>query len=297
MRRGIVWLLVAVLLLGAPLMTYAAENDELDLTQTGSIEVTMKQEEVVVPGGTLTLYRVGEIQQQNGNYSFGLVEDFADSGESLEDISSPELAEGLAGFAQVEKGKTLQIDENGNVMFDDLELGLYLVVQYDAAEGYENVSPFLVSVPVNINGTYIYQVDATPKVGLINGGPPIPPDVTPTPTPGPDVTPTPTPGPDVTPTPTPGPDVTPTPTPGPYDTPTPTPGPDITPTPAPTPTPPPTVVPTPTPVVTPTPTPAPTLPQTGQLNWPIPLLAVVGLALFVVGWILRFGQKKENDEK
>lgn len=283
MRRGIVWLLIAVLLLGTPSVTFAAENGELDLTQTGSIEVTMKQEEEVVPGGTLTLYRVGEIQQQDGNYSFGLVEDFADSGESLEDITSPELAEGLAGFAQEENGKTLQIDENGNVMFDDLELGLYLVVQYDAAEGYENVSPFLVSVPVNINGTYIYQVDATPKVGLINGGPPTPPDVTPTPTPAPDVTPTPTPGPDDTPTP--DPDVTPTP------------GPDDTPTPAPTPTTPPAVVPTPTPVVTPTPTPAPTLPQTGQLNWPIPLLAVAGLAVFVAGWILRFGQKKEKDEK
>lgn len=285
MRRGIVWLLIAVLCFGTPLLTYAAGSGELDLTQTGSIEVTMKQEEEVVPGGTLTLYRVGEIQQQNGDYSFGLVEDFADSGESLEDITSPELAEGLAGFAQEENGKTLQIDENGNVMFDDLELGLYLVVQYNAAEGYENVSPFLVSVPVNINGTYIYQVDATPKVGLINGGPPAPPDVTPTPTPEPDVTPTP--GPDVTPTPTPGPDVTPTPTPDP----------DVTPTPAPTPTPPPTVVPTPTPVVTPTPTPAPTLPQTGQLNWPIPLLAVAGLAVFAAGWILRFGQKKEKDEK
>ncbi len=288
MRRGIIWLLTAVLLFGTPLLTYAAGSGELDLTQTGSIEVTMKQEEVVVPGGTLTLYRVGEIQQKNGDYSFGLVDDFADSGASLEDITSPELAEGLAGYAQVEKGNTLQIDENGNVMFDDLELGLYLVVQYDAAEGYENVSPFLVSVPVHINGSYIYQVDATPKVGLIKGGPPTPPDVTPTPEP--DVTPTP--GPDVTPTPEP--DVTPTP--GPDDTPTPEPDVTPTPTPVPTPTPPPTVVPTPTPVVTPTPTPAPTLPQTGQLNWPIPLLAVTGLAVFVVGWILRFGEKKEKDE-
>lgn len=271
MRRGIVWLLIAVLLLGTPMGIYAAGSEELDLTQTGSIEVTMKQEEMVVPGGTLTLYRVGEIQQQNGQYGFGLVGDFADSGVSLDDITAPELAEGLAAFAQADKGETLQIDENGNVMFDDLELGLYLVVQYDAAEGYENVSPFLVTVPVHINGSYIYQVDATPKVGVINGEPP-----TPTPTPTPSPTPTPTP--------------TPSPTPGPGETPTPTPV--VTPTPAPTS--PPTPIPTPTP--TPTPTPEPTLPQTGQLNWPIPLLAVSGLTVFVIGWILRFGKKKEKDE-
>lgn len=41
----------------------------------------------------------------------------------------------------------------------------------------------------------------------------------------------------------------------------------------------------------------PNLPQTGQLNWPIPLLAVSGLVLFVIGWILRFGKKREQYEK
>ncbi|XJZ57410.1 LPXTG cell wall anchor domain-containing protein [Lactobacillus delbrueckii subsp. bulgaricus] len=29
---------------------------------------------------------------------------------------------------------------------------------------------------------------------------------------------------------------------------------------------------------------APRLPQTGQLNWPIPLLALAGLTLFIWGW-------------
>lgn len=39
------------------------------------------------------------------------------------------------------------------------------------------------------------------------------------------------------------------------------------------------------------------LPQTGQLNWPVPVLAVSGLTVFVLGWYLRFGRKKESDEK
>ena len=38
------------------------------------------------------------------------------------------------------------------------------------------------------------------------------------------------------------------------------------------------------------------LPQTGQLNWPVPLLAVSGLAVFVLGWYLRFGRKKDGYE-
>ncbi len=33
------------------------------------------------------------------------------------------------------------------------------------------------------------------------------------------------------------------------------------------------------------------LPQTGQLNWPIPVLAALGMGFFITGWILRHGRK------
>lgn len=39
----------------------------------------------------------------------------------------------------------------------------------------------------------------------------------------------------------------------------------------------------------------PKLPQTGQLNWPVPVLAVSGLAIFTLGWFLR--KKEERYEK
>jgi LPXTG-motif cell wall-anchored protein len=39
----------------------------------------------------------------------------------------------------------------------------------------------------------------------------------------------------------------------------------------------------------------PSLPQTGQTNWPVPLMAATGLILFVIGWLLCF-RKKENME-
>ena len=35
------------------------------------------------------------------------------------------------------------------------------------------------------------------------------------------------------------------------------------------------------------------LPQTGQLNWPVPFMAVTGLVVFTVGWVLYFGKKRE----
>ena len=41
----------------------------------------------------------------------------------------------------------------------------------------------------------------------------------------------------------------------------------------------------------------PQLPQTGQLNWPIPLMTVAGLTLFAIGWSLCFGKKNEFYEE
>ena len=46
------------------------------------------------------------------------------------------------------------------------------------------------------------------------------------------------------------------------------------------------VKPTPSPTPSPTPPPGPKLPQTGQLNWPVPLLAGLGLACVLTGGML-----------
>lgn len=37
--------------------------------------------------------------------------------------------------------------------------------------------------------------------------------------------------------------------------------------------------------------------QTGQLNWPVPLLAVGGLVIFAIGWALVFFKRKKKDAK
>lgn len=46
-----------------------------------------------------------------------------------------------------------------------------------------------------------------------------------------------------------------------------------------------------------TPPPPPELPHTGQLNWPIPVMAISGTVLLIVGWILCAGRKRCHGEK
>lgn len=195
-----------------------------DLTRKGSISVTMRVGDTVVPGGSLTLYRVGEIAEDDGNYTFKTVDTFAGFTGSLEEVQSPELAQTLAGYAVDKQPLNIGlIDANGQVTFEALEPGLYLFVQNETAEGYLPAEPFLVSLPLLEDGAYVYDVDASPKVEIETAS-----TATPTPKPA---------------------------------------------------------------------TPDTKLPQTGQLNWPVPLLVISGLLLLMTGWMLRFGRKTGGYEK
>ena len=222
LRRKLYLLLVVVLLLCSIDFTVFAKEVP-DLSAEGSIHVTMQYGGSAVSGGSFTLYKAGMVQEDDSNYCFVLTGDFAECGISLEDIDSAERAEELAEYADAYKfvGTEKQVDNGGKVSFTGLEPGLYLLVQHQAASGYQAVTPFLVSVPVMEDGVYVYDVDASPKVELVKV-----PDTNEPPEP-----------------------------------------------------------------VKPS---GPTLPQTGQLNWPIPLLAVMGLALFSIGWLLRFGKEKRQ---
>ena len=110
MRKHIALLLAAIMLC----CVSAFAHNVPDLNREGSIRVTMRCEGKSVPGGTLTLYRVGDVQEEDGNFSFRLSEDFAGSEASLETLNAA-LAEALMTYARNEdpKGTTADIDREG----------------------------------------------------------------------------------------------------------------------------------------------------------------------------------------
>ncbi len=253
MQKKLALLLTVILFFCGNGLVADATNSP-DPTQKGSIEIVMQKDGTPVPGGSLTLHQVGTLIEENGAYRYELLESLQTTGLLLEELQSPQLAEELAAKVNPAEGNKKEIDAEGKIAYTDLELGVYLLIQEEAAKGYSKLGPFLVTVPEVVNGEYIYQVQAGPKIALV-------PETTPAPTP----------------TAPPTPVVTPQP-----QTPT-TPGDGST-------------------VQKPTGSsaevvPPPKLPQTGQLNWPIPVMAVVGLWLFAMGWMLRFGQKRDSDKK
>lgn len=270
-KRFLILFIIAVLLRGMSITVYA--HDVPDLSQKGIIGITMKCGNSVVSGGTLTLYHVGKVEEKNGNFIFALTDEFIGSGILLENIESADLAQSLGRYAMDNKviGETKSIASDGTITFSDLEPGLYLLVQNKAAEGYYRVTPFLVSVPMYDaeKEEYLYHVDASPKVE-IKKVPEEPETPEETETPEEPETPEETETPDE-----PG-------TPEELETPEET---EMTEIPG-------------TPAMPQTPgAAAQTLPQTGQLNWPIPVLTALGLALFTTGWIMCNRKKKDGNEK
>lgn len=162
-------LLALLLLLCLPLS--AAAHPVPDESQDGhcSITITMTYKGKAVPGGTLALYKVGDVQEDDGNYSFVPVKAIQSDISEFGNIESSDLPGKLA---KLEKkltpvtAKPVTIDKNGTVTFSNLEFGLYLVVQKTAASGYGKTSPFLVSVPYLYKGEYKYNVASQPKTDL-----------------------------------------------------------------------------------------------------------------------------------
>ena len=166
MKRLFSLLLVILVLFCQPLAVFAHDYVQLDKTDC-SIEVLVRYEGENITSGTLTAVRVGYVQEDDGNYYFRQ----EITNELLEDITSSSLPKELADFYSNNKGDhdfytQTQSVTNGKATFRGLGVGLYLIVQNKAAEGYSKMNPFLVSVPYMEDGQYRYHVTAAVKSEL-----------------------------------------------------------------------------------------------------------------------------------
>lgn len=220
-RDRLAVLLMLCLLVWGAVPALAAET--VDETCIGSIKVLLCDTETAAPlqGGELTLYRVASVSKNGADMSFTYANGFENCGIALDNVSESALASRLAEkVTQNAQAVTKTVNDSGIAVFGDLKAGLYLIVQKQAAEGYDAIQPFLVTVPIMENGQYVYDVDAHPKAGTSSR------KTTQTP---------------------------------------------------------------------PTQEVLSALPQTGQLNWPVPVLAVTGAVLVAAGVVLkkRSGQNEK----
>lgn len=167
MRHKLISFCLIVLLLAALPLTAMAE--EFDHSQKGSISVTLASPDAEHPmeGAELTVYYVAKVGiNDGGKMNYNYTEAFEECGIQLKD---PALAEKLSAYvsANAVPSQKIVTDAQGKATYSNLRLGMYLVKQTGAVEGFAPCAPFLVTVPMETSTGYQYQVDASPKTDVV----------------------------------------------------------------------------------------------------------------------------------
>lgn len=164
MKRIIALFLCLTALLTA-CTTAAFGSEAPDFTKKGSITIQWKYQDTVVPDGALRAYRIAAVKESDGDFTFLPLAGF--EGKKLTaDSLTPELAKELAGMVKSTAAIAPTSSKDGVVTFEKLQLGLYLIVQTKSADGYQDISPFLVSVPMWDTDHYVYEINAKEKFQL-----------------------------------------------------------------------------------------------------------------------------------
>lgn len=151
------------------------------LAESGSVSIRIHDGDTNASGAILEIYRIGEAKTENANRAFEINASFSGSGETLSSLSDKALPAKLAEYARangIPALEEVETDENGLAKFEGLEEGAYLICQagFSQESGFTQIEPFIVTVPLSVDGQWSYQVKAEPKIEPI-------PTVSPTPKP------------------------------------------------------------------------------------------------------------------
>ena len=136
----------------------------VDMNRRCSVTVRFQKDQEPVPGGSVICTRVGYIYADGMSVRYRRVLDHVD----MINLQDPDTAQELERFVKQNNisGTVKTVGKDGKVTFDDLEPGVYLIRQKTAPEGYMDIKPFLVTLPYLKNGEYIYDLDASAKTEL-----------------------------------------------------------------------------------------------------------------------------------
>ena len=166
MRHKFISIMLTIWILFMLPMTVFAQS--FDVNRLGSISVTLMDQDGKTPisGAELSLYHVATVSlNSKNNLSYTFTKAFEDCGAALDD---PALSVKLDAFVKDHSvtAKKLVTDVHGNVSFTNLPLGLYFVKQTTTVSGYAPCTSFLVTVPNHNTNGYVYDVNASPKTDV-----------------------------------------------------------------------------------------------------------------------------------
>lgn len=168
-------LLTVVLLIAAVLFcvpAYASLAYELpDTDVPSSLSMTLKSSDddsKVAAGAEITIYLVARMDTSGGFVNYEFVSEYSSCGLDLDNKITQSMIDDLVIYTNDRgiSGKTSISDENGNVVFDGLEAGLYLISAASLPEGFTSFVPFMYYLPyyAEDGSGWVYDGVAEPKI-------------------------------------------------------------------------------------------------------------------------------------
>lgn len=137
-------------------------------SQVGSIELAFEDSQT--SHISFSLYKIGDVIDGSyvqyvpsasfSNLTFDL--NSITKAKDYEEIINQCLT--LIDNEKIDSTQTVKGNNEGNVIFNDLELGMYLIRQDDDIKSFQSEC-LIISVPLNTNEGLIYDVKAMPKYG------------------------------------------------------------------------------------------------------------------------------------
>ena len=159
---------IIMLVMCITLFSFGASAVSLD--KKGSISLTIRDKETreTLSDAVFRVYLIAYAYEDNGNIYFVYTDEFKDNGMDLDGFSDSYLPVHLRAYAELKSLPYTEksSDSKGNIVFDNLSCGAYLVVPVSVADGYLNPAPFVIPVPLRdkTQDKWVYDIDASPKV-------------------------------------------------------------------------------------------------------------------------------------
>lgn len=160
MKKIIFILIIFVMFIG----NIKADNI-VDLNKKGSISINLKGENNIV-GAEIQIIQIGKVNIINNNLVFEYIDELNDCNYKLSD-------ENIKNIEVCIQNKKLNVttkitDNNGKVLFDNLNLGVYYIKQINKIKNFSQMDPILIMLPKEINNSFEYNIDASPKVEILD---------------------------------------------------------------------------------------------------------------------------------
>lgn len=173
--KRITTLLIAVLM-AAAMFTSAFSLTSAALTsRNGSITLHVISSSTGNPisGATFRLYHFANAYEASSGVRYEFISPYQNAGVALDNLQDSYLPIHLAHFAKVRALPYMSknSDASGEIVFDDLTPGLYLIVPYANFDGHFTPTPFIINIPGYNSSESIWEYDivATPKMIIIGG--------------------------------------------------------------------------------------------------------------------------------